>query len=99
MRDGLKPIRVKFVGEGKEHTLAELDVVDLLFAILMFEQSAYVVSEGSRRREMIGALDGFVYLFCNAADAVLPDQYFARMEANDCDASDWIATGLAEFDD
>lgn len=96
---GLMPIKVSMAGDGKKHTLAELAVIDLVFAILLLEQFAYVVSEGSVKRQMLGLFEGYACLFCDAGNDLDPSHYFSRFAAGECSSQDWLAPGLAEFDD
>lgn len=96
---GLKPIKVAMEGDSKTRTLAELAVIDLVFAILLLEEFAYVVSEGSAHRQMLGLFDGYACLYCDGGNKLDPDRYFARLETGECGSQDWLAPGLAEFDD
>jgi hypothetical protein len=53
----------EFGADNRANAFSELQIANVIFAVLLFEGHAYLASEGSNQSQLVGIQDGFVYLY------------------------------------
>ena len=84
-------------GESKDLDLStELQIANLIFAFLLFEAHAYVVSSASTNGQMIGIQDGFIYFFLSSGTNDDATSLIESFEREQLVSPIWLLDILAE---